>query len=221
METSSNLHFSSTVVIENRALNENTWLISLRKNFSFIPGQCVSLTLDFSINPRLYSIASGIYQSTLDIIYKVYSDGLLTPKLNKLQKGDTVYCSDPFGTFTCDDQPAVWIAAGTGVAPFASMVFSGNTINKTLIHGGRTIGSFFFAPEFIQQLGKNYIRCSSGELGDGIFIGRLTSYLSSLETFNPDEMYYLCGSSEMVVETRDILINKGIPINRIMAEIYF
>ena len=33
--------------------------------------------------------------------------------------------------------------------------------------------------------------------------------------------YYLCGSAEMVVEIRDILIEKGIPFDRIISEIYF
>jgi ferredoxin--NADP+ reductase len=36
-----------------------------------------------------------------------------------------------------------------------------------------------------------------------------------------DENYYLCGSSEMVVETRDILVDKGVPFGNIIAEIYF
>jgi ferredoxin--NADP+ reductase len=33
--------------------------------------------------------------------------------------------------------------------------------------------------------------------------------------------YYLCGSAEMVVDVRDILIAKGIPYEQIFAEIYF
>jgi ferredoxin--NADP+ reductase len=36
-----------------------------------------------------------------------------------------------------------------------------------------------------------------------------------------DQKYYLCGSAEMVVESREILISKGIPFNNIVAEIYF
>jgi ferredoxin--NADP+ reductase len=221
METGSNLQFSPSIVLDNRRMDDNTWLISIRRNFSFIPGQCVAITLDFTVSPRLYSIASGIDNAQLDILYKVYHDGLLTPKLSKMKKGDPVYCSNPFGTFTCDDQPAVWIASGTGVAPFASMAFSGITANKRLIHGGRKIESFFFSEKFFELLGPNYIRCSSLEHEDGIYQGRLTAYLSSLQSINKDEMYYLCGSAEMVVETREILIRKGVPINRIMAEIYF
>ena len=34
-------------------------------------------------------------------------------------------------------------------------------------------------------------------------------------------MYYLCGSADMVVEVRDILIGKGIPFGHIISEIYF
>ena len=36
-----------------------------------------------------------------------------------------------------------------------------------------------------------------------------------------DRKYYLCGSAEMVVGTRDILISKNVPYDAIIAEIYF
>ncbi len=38
---------------------------------------------------------------------------------------------------------------------------------------------------------------------------------------DPGLKYYLCGSAEMVVDTRDILIRKGVPFDQIISEIYF
>ena len=35
------------------------------------------------------------------------------------------------------------------------------------------------------------------------------------------QKYYLCGSAEMVVECREILLGKGIAFSNIVAEIYF
>jgi len=67
----------------------------------------------------------------------------------------------------------------------------------------------------------NYIRCCSQEEGPGLYPGRLTAYLKDLKTLPTAQMYYLCGSAEMVVETRDILISKGIPFANILSEIYF
>ena len=40
-------------------------------------------------------------------------------------------------------------------------------------------------------------------------------------SLDPVLKYYLCGSAEMVVDTRDILIEKGIPFENIVSEIYF
>jgi len=36
-----------------------------------------------------------------------------------------------------------------------------------------------------------------------------------------DIKYYLCGKALMVVETRDILIERGVPFSNILSEIYF
>ena len=49
----------------------------------------------------------------------------------------------------------------------------------------------------------------------------VSSYLVEQTDLDPDLKYYLCGSAEMVVETRDILIGKGIPFGQIISEIYF
>jgi len=70
-------------------------------------------------------------------------------------------------------------------------------------------------------MGSNYIRCCSAESGNGVYEGRLTQYISEQQSLPKDKKYYICGISEMVVETRDILINKGIPYENITAEIYF
>ena len=51
--------------------------------------------------------------------------------------------------------------------------------------------------------------------------GRLTDWLRE-QSFLPTELkYYLCGSPEMVVEVRDILISRHIPFGQIISETYF
>ena len=101
------------------------------------------------------------------------------------------------------------------------MFRSGMNQDKVLIHGGKFRDSFYYSDEFLTVLGENYIRCSSQEKVDGAYHGRLTSYLRELDSLPSAAVYYLCGSSEMVVETRDILISKGVPFGQIISEIYF
>jgi ferredoxin--NADP+ reductase len=69
--------------------------------------------------------------------------------------------------------------------------------------------------------GSNYIRCCTGETSEDVYHDRVTRYLAEHAVPDPGLKYYICGSAEMVVETRDILIEKGIPFDRIISEIYF
>lgn len=82
-------------------------------------------------------------------------------------------------------------------------------------------GEFICNDEFHAVFGSNYIRCCSAETAEGVFAGRVTDFLRKQPSSDPGLMYYLCGNAEMVVETRDILIEKGIPFDQIISEIYF
>jgi ferredoxin/flavodoxin---NADP+ reductase len=70
-------------------------------------------------------------------------------------------------------------------------------------------------------LGRNYIRCYSGQEKSDFILGRVAKYLNSIENLPIDNKYYLCGSAEMVVEIRELLIDKGIPFQNTIAEIFF
>jgi ferredoxin--NADP+ reductase len=93
--------------------------------------------------------------------------------------------------------------------------------NKILIHGGRTLDSFYFSNELASAFGNRYVRCCSQEDSPEVFHGRVTQYLQELNSLPSEMKYYLCGSAEMVVECREILLAKGVPFNQIVAEIYF
>lgn len=210
------------VVIEKlEKIAPDVYLLEFLRFFDFEPGQVIKLAWGNQVEPRLYSIASGAQSKYIQLVFNVVNDGTLTPKLAELKPGDQVHASKAFGKFICGDGPAWWIAAGTGIAPFASMFRSGMQEDKVLIHGGKYAHSFYYEDEFSSVLGDQYIRCSSQEQVEGAYHGRLTQYLKELEELPRKAVYYLCGSSEMVVETRDILISKGIAFGQIVSEIYF
>lgn len=200
---------------------QGVYILEFRRFFEFEAGQIISLSLAGNENPRMYSIASGEQDENIQVLFNVVNDGLLTPALAGLKAGDAIWSSTGFGKFTGTDGEAWWIAQGTGIAPFASMFRSGQTEKKMLIHGGRYADAFYFSNEFSPVLKDHYIRCCSRESLSGAFQGRVTDYLESLPSLPKEPLYYLCGSSEMVVETRDILIRKGVPFSRIVGEIYF
>lgn len=198
------------------------FVLSFYRQFDFIPGQVVAITTEEGDPaPRIYSICSGRDEPLMSILFNLVPEGKLTTKLALLKKGDTVYSSAPYGSFYGDGSPAYWIASGTGIAPFISMLRSGLSGNKYIIHGGRKRESFYFQDELSREMPGRYLRCSSSEQDKEFYNGRLTSYLDSLESLESGYRYYLCGSAEMVVEARDILIEKGIPYDMIFSEIYF
>lgn len=215
-----NTILQKTTVQHNIPIKDGVYILSFRRTFDFEAGQMLKITTNPNIPPRLYSIASGNKEPEIRILYDLVKDGVLTPELSKLSKGDTLYISQPMGTFICKDEPAWWIATGTGIAPFASMFYSGFGKQKTLIHGGRYHDSFYFEQDFM-SLGTHYIRCCSSEQAPGLYPGRLTSFLDMQQQLPQHIKYYLCGSSEMVVEVRDLLIRKNIPFENVHAEIYF
>ncbi|MFT5748803.1 MAG: ferredoxin--NADP+ reductase [Ancylomarina sp.] len=212
---------TKSTVVSNREIAPGVFVLKIKRNLNFKSGQYIGITTDIDVEPRLYTIASGVNDNTIQVLYNVKDDGWLTPRLSEHRDGSTIYMTPPEGDFIDDESQAWWIASGTGIAPFASMFRSGLKADKTLIHGGRFTHSFFFEKEFDPILKGKYIRCCSQENGDGLYNGRLTRYLQDIEIFPEDCRYFLCGSPEMVVEVRDLLIDKGVSFNKIVAEIYF
>jgi len=221
VELKPNVKFKSVTILSNTEISPNVFLLSFKRDFAFRAGQVLGIAVSANDDARLYSIASGENDSTISLLFNIKPGGKLTPNLAILKPGDTLWITVPFGSYTGSDEPAYWIAAGTGIAPFYSMYRSGMGGNKILIHGSRTLDAFYFSEKLINDFGSRYVRCCSQEEGEGVYHGRVTQYLEKLENLPEDQKYYLCGSAEMVVECREILLSKGIAFSHVIAEIYF
>ncbi len=204
----------------NEEISPGVHVISFRRDFEFKPGQVVKIGLSPDLPPRIYSICSGNHEEDVRILFNIKEDGELTPKLASLIPGEKIRVSEPYGSFTDSEKPAWWIAAGTGIAPFYSMFRSGLSESKKLIHGVRYLNQFYFEDDLEWALGDNYVRCCSQESSCDTFPGRVTGYLAGLKEL-PKVNYFICGSAIMVVEVRDLLIERGVPFANIFAEIYF
>jgi len=221
VEAKPNVKFKSVTITSNIEISPNVFLLSFERDFDFRAGQVLGLAMAPTDDARLYSIASGEKDPHVDILYNIKPGGKLTPSLAELKPSDILWITVPFGSYAGGIEPAYWIAAGTGIAPFYSMYRSGMGGNKTFIHGSRTLDAFYFSDKLMADFGSRYIRCCSQQEGDGIYHGRVTSYLEEMNNLPLDQKYYLCGSAEMVVECREILLGKGIAFSNIVAEIYF
>lgn len=210
-----------TVVISNKLLGKKGHLLRLPLLHKFKPGQVAGLGIKGLFPPRIYSIAGSDFKTFVEFLFDVRAEGFLSPRLALLQDGDEIQITKPFGAFLGSAEPAYLIAAGTGVAPFKAMLDAGLHKGKTLIHGVREPENFYFRKEFEAALKENYIRCCSGSAQAGCYHGRVTDFLKDLHELPNDRIYFLCGSAEMVVDTRDVLIGRGVGFERIVAEIFF
>ena len=207
------------VLTNNLEISPGVHVISFIRDFDFIPGQVVKIAIDNNNAPRIYSICSGNSESEIRILFNIKDDGFLTPKLASMIPGEKILVSNPYGSFLGTSEKSWWIATGTGIAPFFSMLKSGLTAEK-LIHGVRHLNQFYFEDELEEALNDNYVRCCSSESSCNTIPGRVTDYLDGTQKL-PEVKYFICGQALMVVEVRDLLIKRGIKYENILAEIYF
>lgn len=207
---------------EIRQLTNETFSLKLPKaRFSFQAGQHLSLGIHGDYQSREYSIYSGENDDNLEVLVKEVDNGYFTPKLRKLKAGDLVEIHGPFGKFGMEAKAAetgkfVFIASGTGIAPFRSMVRTYPEIDYKLIHGVRLATEAYDRHEYASD---RYVLCTSRDT-IGNFQGRLTSYLKNC-TFAPETHFYLCGNSDMIFDALEILKEKGFEREQIHCEVYF
>jgi ferredoxin-NADP reductase len=114
--------------LQNRYERDYPMLVSIRFQtedpFDFVPGQYGTLRYDGTARP--YSIASSPNSDETELCIRRVPDGTLTPKLcDTLSEGDEITLRGPNGDFVPRDpseRDVIFIATGTGVAPFKSMI---------------------------------------------------------------------------------------------------
>ena len=210
----------SADIIERRWLSKKTFEIILNRpaSFTFKPGQRISLK--FKKMERDYSLASSPDESHLKLCIRHVKKGVLSQALGDTQIGTRISFAGPHGYFTYKDpqRPTVFIATGTGIAPFRSMVRSG-TSPDFLLHGVETSEDLYYSEEF-QSVAESYIPClSQSKNSQTYFRGRVTDYLQMhLPPDNYD--FYLCGRREMIRDAT-LLVDELFEGSNIYTETFY
>lgn len=209
--------------VENlRVLTENTFVLTLPKSrFKFEAGQHISLSIQGDYQSREYSIYSAEEGENLEVLVKEVEGGYFSPKLKHLKEGDMVEIHGPFGKFGLEEKKLathkhVFIASGTGIAPFHSMVKSNPELNYEVIHGVRYANEAYERAEYDQD---KFTVCASRDKNSD-FNGRLTEYLK-VTGFEENTCFYLCGNSDMIFDAMEILKDKGFDRESVTVEVYF
>jgi ferredoxin--NADP+ reductase/benzoate/toluate 1,2-dioxygenase reductase subunit len=187
----------------------------------FKSGQHIIVGLKGELNQREYSIYSGENDDYLEILVREVPDGNVSQQLKNCKPGDLLQVNGPFGSFGIEKfdlltRKHVFIATGTGISPFHSLVRSYPEIDYALIHGVRYANEAYERDEYDP---RRYILCTSKETNEGKK-GRVTRFLSGFRV-KSGMLFYLCGNSNMIYEVSHILQDKGVPAEQILTEIYF
>lgn len=94
--------------------------------FEFVPGQYARISYEDK-EPRVYSIASSPNRAEIELCIRRVPGGELTPDLcDRTVEGDDMFVRGPYGDeFMLQDlseRDLVFVATGTGAAPFKSMI---------------------------------------------------------------------------------------------------
>jgi ferredoxin--NADP+ reductase len=205
-----------------KILTPSTYVIRFSRNgMKFNPGQHLVVGLPGSDELREYSIYSGIDDPYLEVLIKEIDEGMVSKALKNIAAGDPIRVKGPYGFFLGDapaaaGSPLLFIASGTGIAPFHSYIRSFPRSDFRIIHGIREMDEAYDMHDYPRD---RLTLCTSRDRA-GDFNGRLTDYLKGVEP-ESGGLVYLCGNSQMIYDAMDILHEKGVPQRNIFTEVYF
>ena len=222
--------FTATLEQKKYLTNDVMYLSFTTPESSFKAGQYVMLKIvrQGEIKWKPYSILNPPSEKgKIDLCAKIIPGGFASEYFKEANLGDTLIVRGPIGLFVLEenDPNEVWlVCAGTGVVPFYSMIkeYLPRFPQKkfVLLFGVRQQQGLFFHDELkqLQQKYRNftYIPTLSRDSWDGQ-TGRVQLHLP------PNllgKTFYLCGLKEMVLETKELLMQKGVALKNIKAERY-
>jgi len=211
-----------TELLSRRRLAENAFEITLARpaGFGFRAGQWI--TLQFGDTGRDYSLVTAPREPNLALCVRHVEGGTYSSELAVLEPGAPLSFTGPHGYLVFRKSPLkpVFVATGTGIAPFVSMARDG--VNGFILLHGVSTGAELFYREELQAAAEAYIPCLSGgreSAVSGAYSGLVTTFL---ETGLPEGAYafYLSGRGEMI---RDVtrLVDDRFPGSRIHSETFY
>jgi ferredoxin--NADP+ reductase/benzoate/toluate 1,2-dioxygenase reductase subunit len=205
-----------------RHLSGSAYVLRFDRNQrKFSAGQHVILGIKNENNAREYSVYSGEKDNYFEVLIKEVLEGDVSKRLKKLKPGSELQMDGPMGFFTIEPQDIttkkfIFIATGTGIAPFRSCVRSYPEIDYKILHGVRHGDEAYDRTEYDAN---RYTLCTTGDQS-GNYNGRVTEYLTE-NPIDTEAHYYLCGNVKMIHEAFDLLSSKGVPDDNLHAEVYF
>jgi len=204
----------------------------------FTPGQYIQLQAPaYGSNPepvyRAYSISSPPEDSgALELVIRLVPEGICTTWVfEHLEEGQEVVFRGPYGDFRLSetDKEMIWIAGGSGMAPFWSMIrhMKNQNISRSCRYffGAVAKRDLFLVDELEALADKldwfEFIPALSGPDENDKWNGQtglVTEVLDRHIEDGSDLEGYLCGSTGMIDASVKVLKNRNIPESRIFYD---
>ena len=192
----------TTELLKRNWLSKNVFEIELSRpaSFEFEAGHTICFVHQ-SIE-RHYSLLSTPQDPHLGLCVQHVPEGRFSPILAKAEIGARFKFTGPHGYFTFkpSQRAPVFVATGTGIAPFVSLARSGIK-NFTLFHEARNAEELYYQSVF-RKIKATYHPClPSPETAipkpEGIFQGHVADCIKAnlpRKTYD----FYLCGHGDMI-----------------------
>jgi len=211
----------STELLNRRRLSRKAFELEISRpsEFFYQSGQRIRFISD--TGERDYSLLSIPDRPSLKLCVRSVEKGQFSPLLETAAIGTRFQITGPHGHFLFQPspRPAVFVATGTGIAPFHAFCFAG-AVPQALIHGVGRFEDLYYENKF-RGRAANYIACISRDKdpSQDVFYGRVTDYIH--QHLAPKAYdFYLCGRREMI---RDVilLVDDNFPGSYIFTEIFY
>ncbi len=225
-------------VVANKHWTERLYSLRIEADIDpFVAGQYGRLGLDIGdqIVGRPYSFVNAPREDTHEFYSIVVPEGLLSPRLARLNAGDSIWIDKRVnGFFTLNEVPDsrdIWmLSTGTAIGPFLSILKFDEVWqrfeNIILVHAVRFAKELTYQ-DTLQKLGEKHkgrlqtVSFVSREKTDFALPGRIPTAIENgmLEdktgiAIHPDDsQVMLCGNPDMLADTRATLAKKGLKKN--------
>jgi ferredoxin-NADP reductase len=197
------------------------------RRFGFVSGQwlsCRQVKPDGEELTRAYSIASPPGgDPRFALCLNRVQDGFMSNFLCDMQEGDEIHCQGPFGDFILRPplRDTLFIATGTGIAPFRSMLHWLLTDHSRhqekqfwLVFGSRYERDIYYHDEFLRLASErpnfHYLpTLSRGSVEWHGLRGYVQEHVPGMAQGRTDMHAYICGLDKMVKANRELLKSLG------------
>jgi ferredoxin-NADP reductase len=206
--------------------------------FGFVAGQWLSFKTnkpDGEEITRAYSIASPPADGNrFALCLNRVQDGFMSNFLCDIKEGEHITCQGPFGDFTLRPplRDTVFIATGTGIAPFRSMLhwlladpLRNREKQLWLLFGNRTEQDIYYHEEFLKLASQHQNFHYLPTLSRGAFDwqglrGYVQEHVAAIVQGRTNMHAYICGLDKMIKANRELLKGLGWDRKSILYEKY-